>query len=148
MEPTRHPRPGLALLVGCCRAAAWWGNGIFSTAVSLVGVEPHYYAFWKYFVLLDSSSTTGGAVPEHFHAARATPALCVSVPLALKEQRVLPSPLQAVTCFHSMLKIMLFMPFVCVLEPPRAPVALLAVVSGICPQFSKPVWRLLAMEVP
>lgn len=104
----------LARLVGCCRAAAWWGNGIFSTAGSLVGVEPSYYAFWNSFVLLDSSSTTGGMVLEHFHAARATPALCMSIPLDLQEHRVLTSPLQAVTCFHSMLKITLFMPFVCV----------------------------------
>lgn len=38
--------------------------------------------------------------------------------------------------------------FWCVCEPLRAPVAIIAVESGICSQFSKPAWRLLGMELP
>lgn len=131
----------LALMVDCYRAAAQRGDGIFSAALSLVGIQPCYYTFWKYFVLLDSSSMTGGTVLGHFHAARTAPALWMPVSLDSQEQTVITSHLQAVTCFQSMLKIMRFVPFLCVLEPLRAPVALIAVVSGICSQFSKPAWR-------
>lgn len=84
------------------------------TGVSLVGVQPFHYTFWKYFVLLDSSSTTGGTVLGYFHAAGTVPALRMSVPLDLQEQSIVKSRLQAVTCFHSVLKIMLFVPFLCV----------------------------------
>lgn len=72
----------------------------------------------------------------HFHAAGTTPVLWMSIPWDLEEQRVVTSYIQAVACFHSMLKIMLFVPVLCVFEPP------VAHCCSVRYLLSEPAWRL------
>lgn len=80
-----------------------------------------------------------------FHAARTAPALWMSVPLNSQEQTVGYLPFPGCDLLSLCVQNYAFCAFLCGLELLRTSVALIAIVSGICSQFSKPAWRPLGM---
>lgn len=75
-----------------------------------------------------------------FHVARTALVLGIPIPQDLQKHEVAPCQIHAVTCFLCVGNTAF-----CTL-PLRASMVLIAVVFGICSQFSKPTWRLLGME--